>query len=74
MFCHEGGRWVEDVATGSAAGPLACLLAPFDGTFTQGASRRAKIEVVATRATGARIRVGGSVARVASGTWLVPGT
>ena len=25
MFCHEGGRWVEDVATGSAAGPLACL-------------------------------------------------
>ena len=24
MFCFEGGEWIEDTATGSAAGPLVC--------------------------------------------------
>ena len=72
MFCHEGGRWVEDVATGSAAGPLACHLAPISACFTQGSARRAKIQVNAAKREGARVEVGGSVRRVASGRWSVP--
>jgi trans-2,3-dihydro-3-hydroxyanthranilate isomerase len=69
MFCHEGGQWVEDVATGSAAGPLAAHLAPFQGTFTQGSTRRAHIEVKSTSREGARVDIGGAVLLVASGTW-----
>lgn len=69
MFCHEGGLWVEDVATGSAAGPLACHLAPCEAAFTQGSSRRATIHVSAPSREGARVRVGGAVERVACGRW-----
>ena len=73
MFCHEGGRWIEDVATGSAAGPLACHLAPLKGTFTQGSSRRATIHVKSTSREGCRVEIGGSVRRVAEGKWRAPG-
>jgi len=52
MFCSEGGRWIEDVATGSAAGPLAAHLAPFQGTFVQGSTRRAHIEVKSSARAG----------------------
>lgn len=69
MFCHEGGQWIEDVATGSAAGPLAAHLAPFEGVITQGSARRAHIRVNSTSRENARIEVGGAVLRVASGTW-----
>ena len=69
MFCSEGGRWIEDVATGSAAGPLAAHLAPFQGTFVQGSTRRAHIEVKSSAREGARVEIGGAVLRVASGTW-----
>ena len=71
MFCHEGGMWIEDVATGSAAGPLACHLAPLRAVFTQGLQRRAEIYVHATRRENDRVQVGGSVVRVASGKWSV---
>jgi predicted PhzF superfamily epimerase YddE/YHI9 len=64
-----GGRWIEDVATGSAAGPLAAHLAPFHGTFAQGSTRRAHIRVKSTAREGARVEIGGGVLRVASGTW-----
>jgi len=74
MFCSEGGRWIEDVATGSAAGPLAAHLAPFQGTFVQGSTRRAHIEVKSSAREGARVEIGGAVLRVASGTWAaLPG-
>ena len=72
MFCHEAGSWVEDVATGSAAGPLACHLAPIDAAFTQGSSRRAIIHVRSTRRESERVVVGGSVVRVAEGWWRLP--
>jgi trans-2,3-dihydro-3-hydroxyanthranilate isomerase len=69
MFCFEDGKWVEDVATGSAAGPLAAHLAPFEGVFTQGSTRRAHIHVKSTARTGERVQIGGTVLRVAEGTW-----
>ena len=68
MFCFEGDRWIEDVATGSAAGPLAAFYAPFTGTFTQGSTRRAHIRVKSTTRD-SRVEVGGAVLRVASGEW-----
>ena len=69
MFCHEGGLWIEDVATGSAAGPLAAHLAPIRALFMQGSSRRAHIHVNTTARERARIDIGGAVLRVAHGTW-----
>lgn len=69
MFCFEGGGWVEDVATGSAAGPLAAHLAPIDAVFTQGSRRLARIHVSAAAREGERVAVGGSVVRVAQGRW-----
>ena len=71
MFCFENGMWVEDVATGSAAGPLACHLAPMDAFVQQGAARRAEIHAAASSRTGGRVKVGGSVRRVASGMWAM---
>ena len=72
MFCHESGMWVEDAATGSAAGPLACHLAPLtNAIFIQGSSRRAIICVRSWLREGARVEVGGSVAEIARGSWAV---
>lgn len=68
MFCYEGGGWIEDVATGSAAGPLAAHLAPCELRVTQGGVRRAHLDVGAPTRT-SRIDVGGAVARVAMGQW-----
>ena len=50
------------------------LLAPFQGTFVQGSTRRAHIEVKSSAREGARVEIGGAVLRVASGTWAaLPG-
>lgn len=68
MFCYEGGAWVEDTATGSAAGPLAAHLAPVSACVTQGSKRRAQLHVAAEARDG-RVDVGGTVVRVAIGQW-----
>ena len=85
MFCFEQGVWVEDAATGSAAGCLACHLArqgkhPLPGRILQGVEmgRPSTIDMDASESikevggtTGPvwNVRVGGRVVPVASGTW-----
>ena len=87
MFCFEQGAWLEDAATGSAAGCLAAQLArhPRQGctlpaAIEQGVQmgRPSALAIDGTAPAegegdeGWVIRVGGKVVPVAAGTWLQP--
>ena len=83
MFCFEQGAWLEDAATGSAAGCLAAHLAlhapqHLPGSIEQGVQMgrpsALRMDATAPAAEGDawRIRVGGKVVPVASGTWDAP--
>jgi|EP01043_Picozoa_sp_COSAG02_P032556 trans-2,3-dihydro-3-hydroxyanthranilate isomerase len=82
MFCYEQGVWLEDAATGSAAGCLAAHLAQrspveLPATIEQGVQmgRPSALQINATApAEGEpqdtwRVSVGGRVVPVAQGTW-----
>lgn len=72
---------VEDMATGSTAGLLACHLAPVNAVFVQGGARRGRdlwsvvVFLLPQKRPGGMetgsVQVGGYVRRVASGMWAV---
>ena len=83
MFCFEQGIWLEDAATGSAAGCLAAHLAVYapqnlpasiEQGVKMGRSSALGMDATAPAAAGDewRISVGGKVMAVASGTWDTP--
>jgi predicted PhzF superfamily epimerase YddE/YHI9 len=83
MFCFEQGAWLEDAATGSAAGCLAAHLAlhapqhlpaSIEQGVQMGRPSALRMDATAPAAEGDawRIRVGGKVVPVASGTWDTP--
>ena len=87
MFCYERAVWVEDAATGSAAGCIAAHVAQCSAaaggsgrvvaSIEQGlAMGRRSVLLIDAEAAGAggewRVEVGGRVIPIAAGQWAAP--